>query len=189
MGMQAASARTPRTAVSLRLPSELVNAVELFASEHRLSRTDAFLHFLNRGIESEKRATEDDALARIEQKVSETLRLIQGQQGIANNDKQLVIDKIREVCSRFPAIVRAYLFGSFARGTYSVNSDVDIRLDIDASRAFNLRDLEHFSKQVEQLTGRSADVVTAKTIKNTALLEAIERDKELIYERKAERPR
>ena len=181
-------AREPRTAVSLRLPSELVNAVEQFASEHRLSRTDAFLHFLNRGIESEKRATEDDALARIEQKVSETLRLIQGRQGIAN-DKQLVTDKIREVCSRFPNIERAYLFGSFARGTYSENSDVDIRLDIDASCVFNLRDLEHFSKQVEQLTGRSADVVTARTIKNTALREAIERDKELIYEREAERPR
>lgn len=188
MGMQAASARTPKTAVSLRLPSELVNAVEQFASEHRLSKTDAFLHFLNKGIESERCKTEDGALARIEQKVSETLRLIQGQQGIAN-DKQLVTNKIREVCPRFPAIERAYLFGSFARGTHSENSDVDIRLDIDASHAFNLRDLEHFSKQVEQLTGRSADVVTAKTIKNTALREAIERDKELIYEREAERPR
>ena len=188
MGMQAASARTPRTAVSLRLPSELVSAVEEFASEHRLSKTDAFLHFLNKGIESEKNETEEGALARIEQKVSETLRLIQGQQDVAN-DKQIVADKIREVCSRFPTIERAYLFGSFARGTYSETSDVDIRLDIDASRAFNLRDLEHFSKQVEQLTGRSADVVTAKTIKNTALREAIERDNELIYEREAERPR
>ena len=188
MDIQATSARAPRTAVSLRLPSELVGAVEQFASEHRLSKTDAFLHFLNRGIESEKRETEDDTLARIEQKVSETLRLVQRQQGIAS-DKQFIIDKIREVCSRFPAIERAYLFGSFARGTYSDTSDVDIRLDISTSRTFNLRDLEHFSKQVEQLTGRPADVVTARTIKNTALREAIERDKELIYERKAERSR
>lgn len=188
MDIQATSARAPRTAVSLRLPSELVSAVEQFASEHRLSKTDAFLHFLNRGIESEKRKTEDGALARIEQKVSETLRLVQRQQGITS-DKQFVIDKIREVCSHFPAIERAYLFGSFARGTHSEKSDVDIRLDICAPHSFNLRDLEHFSKQVEQLTGRSADVVTAKTIKNAALQEAIERDKELIYEREAERPR
>ena len=185
MGTQKTSVRVPRTAVSLRLPPELVSTVEQFASEHRLSKTDAFLHFLNRGIESEKSETEDGALARIEQKVSETLRLIQRQQGIAN-DKQLVTDRIQEVCSRFPAIERAYLFGSFARGTYSEKSDVDIRLDIGASHAFNLRDLEHFSKQVEQLTGRSADVVTAKTIRNTALREAIERDKELIYERETE---
>lgn len=181
-------AREPRTAVSLRLPPELVSEVEQFAFEHRLSKTDAFLHFLNKGIESEKSEQENATLARIEQKVSETLRLIQGRQSIAN-DKRLVIDKIREVCSRFPAIERAYLFGSFARGTYSDKSDVDIRLDIGTSRTFNLRDLEHFSKQVEQLTGRPADVVTAKTIKNTALREAIERDKELIYEREVERPR
>lgn len=178
-------AREPRTAVSLRLPPELVSEVEQFAFEHRLSKTDAFLHFLNKGIESEKSEQENATLARIEQKVSETLRLIQGRQGIAN-DKRLVIDKIREVCSRFPAIERAYLFGSFARGTYSDKSDVDIRLDIGTSRSFNLRDLEHFSKHVEQLTGLPADVVTAKTIKNTALREAIERDKELIYEREAE---
>lgn len=188
MSTHSTVAREPRTAVSLRLPSELVSAVEQFAFEHRLSKTDAFLHFLNRGIESEKRETEDGALTRIEQKVSETLRLIQRQQGIAS-DKQFVIDKIREVCSHFPAIERAYLFGSFARGTYSEKSDVDIRLDIGTARSFNLRDLEHFSKQVEQLTGRPADVVTAKTIKNAALREAIERDKELIYERETERPR
>lgn len=188
MGTHSTVAGEPRTAVSLRLPRELVGAVEQFASEHHLSKTDAFLHFLNRGIESEKRETEDGTLARIEQKVSETLRLVQRQQGIAN-DKQLVTDKVREVCSRFPAIERAYLFGSFARGTYSEESDVDIRLDIGASHVFNLRDLEHFSKQIEQLTGRLADVVTAKTIKNTALREAIERDKELIYERETERPR
>lgn len=188
MATHSTVAREPRIAVSLRLPPELVSEVEQFASEHHLSKTDAFLHFLNKGIESEKSEQENAILARIEQKVSETLRLIQGRQGIAN-DKQFVADKMREVCSRFPAIERAYLFGSFARGTYFEKSDVDIRLDIDTSRAFNLRDLEHFSKQIEQLTGRPADVVTARTIKNTALREAIEQDKELIYEREAERSR
>ena len=188
MATHSTVAREPRTAVSLRLPPELVSEVEQFASEHRLSKTDAFIHFLNKGIESEDSEQENATLARIEQKVSETLRLIQGRQDIAN-EKQLVADKIREVCSRFPAIERAYLFGSFARGTYSDKSDIDIRLDIGTSRSFNLRDLEHFSKQIEQLTGRSADVVTVRTIKNTALREAIERDKELIYEREAERSR
>lgn len=158
--------------------------VERFAAEHRMSKTDAFLHFLKKGIESESSEDEADALARIEQKVSQALELLQGQREAAG-DKQLVINTIRDVCSFFPAIERAYLFGSFARGTHSENSDVDIRLDIDASHTFNLRDLEHFSKQIEQLTGRPADVVTARTIKNASLREAIEREKELVYERKA----
>lgn len=184
MVAQTASARKPRTAVSLRLPQELVKTVEQFAVEHRMSKTDAFLHFLSKGIESENDDREIDTLARIEQKVSEALRLIQGRQQTVG-EKQLVVSKICEVCSRFPAIERAYLFGSFARDTFSDDSDIDIRLDIDASHAFNLHDLEHFSKQVEQFTNRSADVVTAKTIKNTALHDAIERDKELIYEREA----
>ena len=84
--------------------------VERFAAEHRMSKTDAFLHFLKKGIESESSEDEANALARIEQKVSQALELLQGQREAAG-DKQLVINTIRDVCSFFPAIERAYLFG------------------------------------------------------------------------------
>ncbi len=178
-------AREQRAAVSLRLPPSLVSVVERYAAEHHLSKTDAFLHFLSRGIEAEKNDDAADALARIEQKVSETLRLVRGRSAVPT-DKRLVIDAIRSACADFPAISRAYLFGSFARGTFSDESDVDIRLELDPMARFSLRDLEHFSKQVEEGAGRSADVITARTIKNAALREAVERDKELIYDRKAQ---
>lgn len=45
--------REPRAAVSLRLPPELIRVVERYATEHRLSKTDAFLHFLTQGIAAE----------------------------------------------------------------------------------------------------------------------------------------
>lgn len=178
------SARAPRTAISLRLPPSLINTVERYAAEHRLSKTDAFLHFLSKGIEAEERDGAADALARIEQKVSETLRLVRGRAEEASG-KQRVIEAVSSTCIDFPAIRRAYLFGSFARGTFSDKSDVDIRLELDPLARFNLRDLEHFAKRVEEKTGRSADVVTAHTIKNAALRKAIERDKELVYDREA----
>ena len=178
------SAREPRTAISLRLPPSLINTVEQYATEHRLSKTDAFLHFLSKGIEAEKSDSAADALARIEQKVSETLRLVRGRTE-TTSDKRSVIDAVSSTCNDFPAIRRAYLFGSFARGTFSDESDVDIRLELDPSARFSLRDLEHFSKQVEEKTRRSTDVITAHTIKNVALREAIDRDKELIYDREA----
>ncbi len=92
---------------------------------------------------------------------------------------------IAQVCERFPAIKSAYLFGSLARGSYRDSSDVDIRLVLDRSKQFNLRDLAQFSKQIEQLTQREVDVVSSDNIGNEALSEAIKKDGVLAYERKA----
>ncbi len=92
---------------------------------------------------------------------------------------------IAQVCERFPAIKSAYLFGSLARGSYNDDSDVDIRLVLDRSMQFNLRDLAQFSKQVEQLTQREVDVISSDNIGNEALSSAIKKDGILAYERKA----
>ena len=180
-----APARESRVAISLRLPPVLVDTVERYAVEHRLSKTDAFLHFLSKGIAAEHESDAATALERIEEKVSETLRLVRRQHGVAA-DKRFVIDAVVDACKEFPSVRRAYLFGSFARGTFDDGSDIDIRLEIDSSSRFTLRDLTYFSKRIEEETGRSIDVVTASNIKNESLRKAIERDKELIYDREVE---
>lgn len=175
------SAREPRTAISLRLPSALLDTVERYAAEHRLSKTDAFLHFLSKGIEAEESSGFSEALAQIEAKVTETLRLVRNQHGASS--KNQVIEAVQSACEEFPAIRRAFLFGSFARGTFGDESDIDLRLELEEEVRFNLRDLEHFSKRIEQATGRSVDVITARTIKSRELRDAFERDKELVYDR------
>lgn len=180
-----APARESRVAISLRLPPVLVDTVERYAAEHRLSKTDAFLHFLSKGITAESGGDAATALERIEEKVSETLRLVRSQHGAAA-EKRVVMDAVIGACREFPSVRRAYLFGSFARGTFDDESDVDIRLEIDSSERFTLRDLTFFSKCIEEETGRSVDVITASNIKNESLRKAIERDKELIYDREAE---
>lgn len=88
------------------------------------------------------------------------------------------------VSAQFPAIKKAYLFGSFARGTFTDNSDIDIRVKLDRSIPFNLRDLAQYSKRIERVCGREVDVVSSKKIKNKQLEAAINQDKELVYERK-----
>ncbi len=175
------SAREPRTAISLRLPSALLDTVERYAAEHRLSKTDAFLHFLSKGIEAEESSGVSETLAQIEEKVTETLRLVRYQHGASS--KNQVIEAVRSACEEFPAIRRAFLFGSFARGTFGDESDIDLRLELEEEVRFNLRDLEHFSKRIEQATERSVDVITAQTIKSRELRDAFERDKELVYDR------
>lgn len=175
------SAREPRTAISLRLPSALLDTVERYATEHRLSKTDAFLHFLSKGIEAEESSGFSEVLAQIEEKVTETLRLVRDQHGASN--KERVVETVQSACEEFPAIRRAFLFGSFARGTFGDESDIDLRLELEEGVRFNLHDLEHFSKRIEQATGRSVDVITARTIKSRELRDAFERDKELVYDR------
>ena len=96
-----------------------------------------------------------------------------------------VREAVAQAASEFPAIERAYLFGSFARGTFGSDSDVDVRIEYDHGMSFNLHDVSQFGKRIEQATGREVDVVSADRIKKEGLAAAIERDKELVYEREA----
>ncbi len=173
-----------RIPVSLRLPAAVVDAVEEYARKHDMRKTDAYLRFLRRGIEEDGLAGETADLGRIEAKLDAVLEMFGFGQSIPGD---LDIGQVRSAVSlaaaAFPAIERAYLFGSFARGTQSPESDIDVRIELDRSLPFNLHDLSHFMKHVEQLTGREVDVVSATHIKNMALAEAIERERVLVYER------
>lgn len=93
-----------------------------------------------------------------------------------------VVQVVGRVSSSFPAIERVYLFGSFARGMQNDKSDIDLRIEFKEGMTFNLKDVAQFAKRIEQETGREVDVVSARTITNTALAESIEREKVLIYE-------
>ncbi len=57
---------------------------------------------------------------------------------------------------------RIALFGSFAKGTQTKQSDVDIVVEID--RPIGLKFME-FSEFIEDLLGRKTDVLTSEGIK------------------------
>ena len=144
-------------------------------------------------------------IAALDEKLNRILALLQGQQAAtpattgdstpgkqqrphtATSDRAKERDAICEVIQQtsglFPAITRAYLFGSIARDTFSDESDIDIRVEIDPERSFNLHDLVHYAKYIEQQSGRQADVISARVIRNEALARAIEREGVLVYER------
>ena len=48
------SSAPKRVPLSLRLPVQVVESVDRYASENRMSKTDAFLHFLRRGMDAER---------------------------------------------------------------------------------------------------------------------------------------
>lgn len=72
-----------------------------------------------------------------------------------------------------------YLFGSFARGEATEDSDYDFY--IKKGRVRGLMQLIGFENILEKVLGRKVDVVTSG-IRNERLLRSIERDGVLLYE-------
>jgi hypothetical protein len=103
--------------------------------------------------------------------------------GTPEEERTRVLDAVARECARFEAITRGYVFGSFARGDFVAESDVDVRLEYDQEAPFTLFEVAQFQKHLERACGRAVDVVTAKQVKNPNLAAAIEREKVLVYER------
>ena len=93
--------------------------------------------------------------------------------------KQEITKHIAEYFSTQP-VVRAWLFGSYARGEEREDSDVDILVDFDDS--VSLLDHVRIMYGVEDLIGKKVDLVTNGTIL-PGVIEYVDNDKQLIYER------
>ena len=78
-------------------------------------------------------------------------------------------------------VLKAWLFGSFARGEETENSDIDLLVDLDHSQAVGLRFFGMW-RELEQLLGRNVDLVTENGLADYAR-ESVDRDKIMVYER------
>ena len=97
-------------------------------------------------------------------------------------DKQ----QIQEIVSKYFAnqpVLKAWLFGSFARGEETPLSDVDIIVILDPSQHVGLK-FFGMCNDLEKLLDRSVDLVTERSLAPFAK-ESANRDKILIYERAA----
>ena len=76
---------------------------------------------------------------------------------------------------------QAYLFGSFARGDQTPNSDIDLRLACGDSMTFGT--LYELSLELEEKLGRKVDIVTnPPEHMRQAFRKSIEQDEVCIYE-------
>ena len=81
-------------------------------------------------------------------------------------------------------VLKAWLFGSFARGEEKPESDVDILFVPDMSQHFSLFTLGGMYMDLRDLLGREVDLVPEGSLLPFAQ-DTAERDKLLIYERSA----
>ncbi|MBQ6209712.1 MAG: nucleotidyltransferase domain-containing protein [Prevotella sp.] len=79
-------------------------------------------------------------------------------------------------------VVRAWLFGSFARGEETPESDVDLLVVYDENARVSLLTHAGMVVDLEDILHRPVDIVEDGTLKPWAL-ESANRDKKLIYER------
>lgn len=99
----------------------------------------------------------------------------------------LTIDEIREritpICKRY-GVKKAYLFGSYARGEATEESDVDLRIDRgDSTELRGLFALSGFRLDLVDILGREVDLLTS--IPDDELSQKfranLERDEVLLY--------
>jgi len=83
-------------------------------------------------------------------------------------------------------IDKAWIFGSYARSEENINSDIDILVNFTFGARISLLKYTHIVNELQELTGKKVDMVENGQLKQFALSEA-EKNKILIYERKAQR--
>ena len=95
---------------------------------------------------------------------------------------QMMTQQIAEYFKTQP-VLRAWLFGSFARGEQTEDSDVDILVEYDKNARISLLTISHMMGELEKSTGRRVDLIEEGCLLPFAV-ESANRDKLLIYERR-----
>lgn len=107
------------------------------------------------------------------------------QKSTANTNRQdsQTLQKVLAEYFKTQPVLKAWLFGSFARGEDTPKSDVDILVLPDYTKLDGFGFFGMWG-ELERLLGRSVDLVTDAGLA-TYTRESVERDKQLIYERTA----
>ena len=78
-------------------------------------------------------------------------------------------------------IKKVYLFGSFARGENNINSDIDLRVEVN--EGCSLLDLGFISVELEEKLHRKVDIVSGNNI-DPRFMKRIQNEEICIYENK-----
>ncbi len=95
---------------------------------------------------------------------------------------QAMTQQIAEYFKTQP-VKKAWLFGSFARGEETPESDVDVLVEYDEDAHISLLTISHMIGELERSTGRRVDLIEDGCLLPFAV-ESANRDKRLIYERR-----
>ena len=93
----------------------------------------------------------------------------------------LPLDKIQSYLATQP-VIKAYLFGSYARNEAKQGSDVDILVELDPDFPVGIEFVQMYL-DLKELMGLEVDLLTPDSI-SPYILPRVEKEKVLLYERK-----
>lgn len=98
------------------------------------------------------------------------------------NNRDVLIQKLKPVLSRFDAVTKAWLFGSYARGEADDDSDIDLLVETTEQSKFGYFDLFELSHQLETATDKKIDLGFYDSVK-PGPWKRIKQEMLLIYEK------
>lgn len=97
------------------------------------------------------------------------------------------IEKISSVLARHPAVEKAVLYGSRAKGSYKPGSDIDLSLH---GATLTLKDLGDIDSELDDLLPPySFDLLIFETLNHVNLREHIDRVGKFFYQKETDRAR
>ena len=100
----------------------------------------------------------------------------------ALDQERLIMISTVQKFFRTSAVTRAWVFGSFARGEETPESDLDLLVDYDKEAKLSLLGIIRYKLDLEKGLGREVDLIENGYLRSFAV-ESANRDKYLIYER------
>lgn len=94
----------------------------------------------------------------------------------------LPVATLQTYFTRHTAVQKAYLFGSFARGSATESSDVDILLELKKPVTISLLDIATMQIELSEQLNRSVDILTSEGV-SPHIKPFIDKEKVVIYER------
>lgn len=91
------------------------------------------------------------------------------------------IERVRNYFKTSP-VLKAYLFGSYARNEADNNSDIDILVDLDYSQKIGLHFIQ-MKIDLEKILNKEVDLVSSNGL-SKYIKPIIDNEKELIYARR-----
>ena len=94
--------------------------------------------------------------------------------------KTLIIEQLKKYFQNKP-VLKAYIFGSYVRGTQNETSDVDILVELDYSKKIGL---EFFKMQneLEAILNHKVDLISSEAL-SPLIRPRILKERKLVYEK------
>jgi len=90
------------------------------------------------------------------------------------------VDRLKELCKKWHVRELSF-FGSVLREDFSSSSDVDVLVSFNADAPWSLWNLMEMKEELENLLGRSVDLVEREALRNPWRRKAILESCEVVY--------